>query len=97
MRRGNLLGDAAPHAEVIHGPLACMVSLNDMCDRLKGSTPTIRPSWRRLISLDGSCRYRLGDFCHRARRTRFHLSAVPEYITKNIVENDRAPTRQNRF
>ena len=29
----NLLLDAAPDAEVIHGPLACMVSLNDMCDR----------------------------------------------------------------
>ncbi|MEV3903286.1 MBL fold metallo-hydrolase [Mycobacterium sp. NPDC050551] len=24
---------AAPHAEVIQGPLACMLSLNDMCDR----------------------------------------------------------------
>jgi hypothetical protein len=24
---------SAPHAEVIHGPLACMLSLNDMCDR----------------------------------------------------------------
>ncbi|MCU1623077.1 MAG: putative flavoprotein [Frankiales bacterium] len=24
---------AAPHAEVVHGPLACMVSLNDMADR----------------------------------------------------------------
>ncbi|CPW83072.1 oxygen-binding di-iron domain-containing protein [Mycobacteroides abscessus] len=24
---------AAPHAEVIHSPLACMLSLNDMCDR----------------------------------------------------------------
>lgn len=24
---------AAPHAEVIHGPLACMLSLTDMCDR----------------------------------------------------------------
>ncbi len=29
----NLLLDAAPNAEVIHGPLACMVSLNDLCDR----------------------------------------------------------------
>ncbi|BBY18083.1 oxygen-binding di-iron domain-containing protein [Mycolicibacterium litorale] len=29
----NLLLDAAPHAEVIHGPLACMLSLTDMCDR----------------------------------------------------------------
>jgi flavorubredoxin len=29
----NLLLDAAPNAEVIHGPLACMLSLNDMCDR----------------------------------------------------------------
>lgn len=29
----NLLLDAAPHAEVIQGPLACMLSLNDMCDR----------------------------------------------------------------
>jgi flavorubredoxin len=25
---------AAPHAEVIHGPLACMLSLTDICDRL---------------------------------------------------------------
>lgn len=25
---------AAPHAEVAHGALGCMVSLNDMCDRL---------------------------------------------------------------
>jgi flavorubredoxin len=24
---------AAPRAEVVHGPLACMLSLNDMCDR----------------------------------------------------------------
>ena len=24
---------AAPHAEVIHGPLACAISLTDMCDR----------------------------------------------------------------
>ncbi len=29
----NLLLTAAPHAPVIHGPLACMLSLNDMCDR----------------------------------------------------------------
>lgn len=29
----NLLLGAAPHAEVIHGPLACMLSLTDMCDR----------------------------------------------------------------
>lgn len=29
----NLLLAAAPAAEVIHGPLACMLSLNDMCDR----------------------------------------------------------------
>jgi flavorubredoxin len=29
----NLLLDAAPNAEVIHGALACMVSLIDMCDR----------------------------------------------------------------
>jgi flavorubredoxin len=29
----NLLLDAAPNAEVIHGALACMVSLIDLCDR----------------------------------------------------------------
>jgi flavorubredoxin len=29
----NAFLDAAPHAEVIHGPLACALSLNDMCDR----------------------------------------------------------------
>lgn len=29
----NLLLDAAPNAEVIQGPLAVMLSLNDMCDR----------------------------------------------------------------
>jgi len=29
----NMLLAAAPHAQVIHGPLACMLSLNDMCDR----------------------------------------------------------------
>lgn len=29
----NLLLDAAPYAEVIHGALACMVSLTDLCDR----------------------------------------------------------------
>jgi flavorubredoxin len=29
----NLLLAAARNAEVIHGPLACMISLNDMCDR----------------------------------------------------------------
>jgi flavorubredoxin len=29
----NLLLDAAPNAEVIHGALACLVSLNDLCDR----------------------------------------------------------------
>jgi flavorubredoxin len=29
----NLLLAEAPHAQVIHGPLACMLSLNDMCDR----------------------------------------------------------------
>ena len=29
----NLLLGAAPHAEVIHGALACMLSLDDMCDR----------------------------------------------------------------
>jgi len=29
----NMLLAAAPHAEVIQGPLACMLSLNDMCDR----------------------------------------------------------------
>ena len=29
----NLFLDAAPNAEVIHGALACMLSLTDMCDR----------------------------------------------------------------
>jgi flavorubredoxin len=29
----NMLLAAAPHAEVVHGPLACLLSLNDMCDR----------------------------------------------------------------
>lgn len=29
----NMLLEAAPHAQVIHGPLACMLSLTDMCDR----------------------------------------------------------------
>jgi flavorubredoxin len=29
----NMWLDAAPHAEVIHGPLACAISLTDMCDR----------------------------------------------------------------
>lgn len=29
----NLLLAEAPNAEVVHGPLACMLSLNDMCDR----------------------------------------------------------------
>ncbi len=29
----NMLLDAAPNAEVTHGPLACMLSLTDMCDR----------------------------------------------------------------
>jgi flavorubredoxin len=29
----NSLLAAAPQAEVIHGPLACLLSLNDMCDR----------------------------------------------------------------
>jgi len=29
----NMLLDAAPNAEVIHGALACMVSLVDLCDR----------------------------------------------------------------
>jgi flavorubredoxin len=29
----NAFLEAAPHAQVIHGPLACALSLNDMCDR----------------------------------------------------------------
>ena len=29
----NMWLDAAPNAEVIHGPLACAISLTDMCDR----------------------------------------------------------------
>jgi len=29
----NMLLAAAPQAQVIHGPLACMLSLTDMCDR----------------------------------------------------------------
>jgi flavorubredoxin len=29
----NMLLEAAPNSEVIHGPLACMLSLTDMCDR----------------------------------------------------------------
>lgn len=29
----NMLLAAAPHAEVIHSPLACLLSLNDLCDR----------------------------------------------------------------
>jgi flavorubredoxin len=29
----NLLLDAAANAEVVHGPLACALSLNDLCDR----------------------------------------------------------------
>jgi flavorubredoxin len=35
----NLLLAAAPNAEVIHGALACAVSLNDLCDRM----PVIAP------------------------------------------------------
>lgn len=34
---------AAPHAEVIHGPLAIMLSLNDMCDRPPVTAPTETP------------------------------------------------------
>src|ERR1700730_4243215 len=29
----NMLLAAAPHAQVIHSPLACMLSLDDLCDR----------------------------------------------------------------
>jgi flavorubredoxin len=36
----NLLLDAAPNAEVIHGGLACMLSLVDMCDRPPVVAPT---------------------------------------------------------
>lgn len=36
----NQLLAAAPHAEVIHGPLAVMLSLNDMCDR----PPVVAPA-----------------------------------------------------
>jgi flavorubredoxin len=36
----NMLLAAAPQAQVIHGPLACMLSLNDMCDRLPVVTGT---------------------------------------------------------
>jgi flavorubredoxin len=35
----NMLLAAAPHAEVIHSELACMLSLNDMCDR----APVVAP------------------------------------------------------
>jgi flavorubredoxin len=35
----NMLLDAAPNAEVIHGPLAIMLSLTDMCDRQPVSAP----------------------------------------------------------
>jgi flavorubredoxin len=35
----NLLLAAAPNAEVIHGPLAIMLSLNDMCDRPPVAAP----------------------------------------------------------
>ncbi|MDI3315972.1 MAG: MBL fold metallo-hydrolase [Mycobacterium sp.] len=35
----NMLLAAAPHAEVIHSPLACMVSLNDLCDRPPVAVP----------------------------------------------------------
>jgi flavorubredoxin len=41
----NQLLAAAPHAEVIHGPLACMLSLNDICDRtpaVAGTEPDSR-------------------------------------------------------
>lgn len=36
----NLLLAAAPHAEVIHGPLAVMLSLDDLCDR----PPVVSPA-----------------------------------------------------
>lgn len=36
----NLFLDAAPHAEVIHGPLAIMLSLTDMCDRPPVAAPS---------------------------------------------------------
>lgn len=36
----NLLLDAAPEAEVIHGPLAVTLSLNDLCDR----PPVVAPA-----------------------------------------------------
>lgn len=36
----NLLLAAAPHAEVIHGPLAVMLSLDDLCDR----PPVVAPA-----------------------------------------------------
>jgi flavorubredoxin len=36
----NMLLAAAPQAEVIHGPLACMLSLNDMCDRAPAEAST---------------------------------------------------------
>jgi flavorubredoxin len=35
---------AAPRAEVVHGPLACMVSLNDLADR-PPQIATDEPTW----------------------------------------------------
>lgn len=39
----NLFLAAAPHAEVIHGPLAIMLSLTDMCDRPPVAAPSDDP------------------------------------------------------
>jgi flavorubredoxin len=35
---------AAPRSEVAHGALGCMVSLDDLCDRPPGRSPTARSS-----------------------------------------------------
>ncbi|TFV59095.1 MBL fold metallo-hydrolase [Mycobacterium sp. PS03-16] len=35
----NLLLAAAPHAQVVHGPLACMLTLDDLCDRPPMAAP----------------------------------------------------------
>ena len=72
----NLLLDAAPNAEVIQGPLACMLSLNDMCDRppvVAGDEPLDIGGAPAAVHLHPACPAQLG---RRAVVRRDHVDAA---------------------
>ncbi|EUA68559.1 putative beta-lactamase domain protein [Mycobacterium xenopi 4042] len=96
----NLLLDAAPNAEVIHSPLACMVSLNDLCDR----RPSSLRKTRHTTSAGTDCASSPPRTCRTTGKAHYGLTKPPPHCWpgsahphRSMSCSDRIRLRRNSF